>query len=126
MYQCYDGYYDCTPMPCGTFDRTFSTDALTYWERSFSSVCAVCSSSAACRKQARDKLRGITTPFISALSDGLRGCFQSKTYGVVVQPGVLTGYGLQFQPRGMQISTPFLIFPVLWKLAGMRRYQVNA
>lgn len=34
MYQCYSGYYDGGTL-CGNFDATFSTDAMTYWERSF-------------------------------------------------------------------------------------------
>ena len=36
--------------------------------------------------------------------------FRSKKYGMVVQPGTPTGYGLQYQPRGMNITTQFFNF----------------
>ena len=99
MYQCYDGHYDCTPMPCGTFDRTFSTDALTYWERSFFQ-----------RMRGMFEFRGLPEASAGQIAwdydaflyqlfrMGYAVVFHSKTYGVVVQPGVPTGYGLQLQP----------------------------
>lgn len=36
--------------------------------------------------------------------------FKSKTYGVVFQPATPTGYGLQYQPTGMQVATPYFQF----------------
>lgn len=33
--------------------------------------------------------------------------FRSKTYGIVPQPGSLTGFGLQFQPAAAIINTPY-------------------
>lgn len=33
--------------------------------------------------------------------------FESRTYGVVPQPGVITGIGLQYQPAGAVIATPY-------------------
>lgn len=38
MYQCYDGFFD-GGVPCGTFIKSFSTDTLNYWERSFFQRC---------------------------------------------------------------------------------------
>lgn len=38
---------------------------------------------------------------------GFLGVFRSKTYGIVPQPGTLTGYGLQYQPSGIMIATPY-------------------
>ena len=36
--------------------------------------------------------------------------FESKAYGVVPQPGLITGYGLQYQPTGATINTPYFQF----------------
>lgn len=41
---------------------------------------------------------------------GYLGVFESKTYGVVPQPGTITGVGLQYQPTGIVISTPYFQF----------------
>ena len=112
MYQCYDGHYDCTPMPCGTFDRTFSTDALTYWERSFFQRMRGMFEFSGLPEASAGQIAWDYDAFLYQLFRmGYAVVFHSKTYGVVVQPGVPTGYGLQFQPRGMQISTPFFNFP---------------
>ncbi len=41
---------------------------------------------------------------------GYIGVFESKTYGVVPQPGQIDGYGLQFQPTGFIVNTPYFQF----------------
>lgn len=41
---------------------------------------------------------------------GYQIIFRSRTYGVVPQPGALTGFGLQFQPAGAIINTPYFQF----------------
>ena len=41
---------------------------------------------------------------------GFLAVFRSKTYGVVPQPATLTGYGLQYQPSGVMIATPYFQF----------------
>lgn len=41
---------------------------------------------------------------------GYQIIFRSKTYGVVPQPGALTGFGLQYQPAGAIINTPYFQF----------------
>lgn len=41
---------------------------------------------------------------------GYMGVFKSKTYGVVPQPGSISGYGLQYQPTGIIINTPYFQF----------------
>lgn len=38
---------------------------------------------------------------------GFLAVFQSSKYGVVPQPAALTGYGLQYQPSGVIINTPY-------------------
>ena len=42
--------------------------------------------------------------------------FRSKTYGIVPQPGRVTGYGLQYQPSGVMIATPYFQFTEPLKL----------
>lgn len=41
---------------------------------------------------------------------GFLAVFRSKTYGVVPQPGTLTGYSLQYQPSGVMVATPYFQF----------------
>ncbi len=41
---------------------------------------------------------------------GYQVIFRSKTYGVVPQPGTITGYGLQYQPSGAIVNTPYFQF----------------
>lgn len=41
---------------------------------------------------------------------GFAVVFNSKTYGVVPQPGTLSGYGLQYQPTHAIIATPYFQF----------------
>lgn len=41
---------------------------------------------------------------------GYQIVFRSKTYGVVPQPGTITGFGLQYQPAGAVVNTPYFQF----------------
>jgi hypothetical protein len=41
---------------------------------------------------------------------GFLAVFRSKTYGVVPQPATVTGFGLQYQPTGAMIATPYFQF----------------
>ena len=41
---------------------------------------------------------------------GYQTIFESRTYGVVPQPGHITGIGLQFQPTGAVVNTPYFQF----------------
>ena len=41
---------------------------------------------------------------------GYIGVFQSKKYGVVPQPGTISGFGLQYQPTGFIVNTPYFQF----------------
>lgn len=110
MYQCYAGHYDT--QACGNFrPPSLSTDVLNYWERSFFQ-----------RLRALYKIHGLPEAgpgqigwdydafMYQLLRMGYAVVFNSKTYGIVVQPGSPTGFGLQFQPRGMMVQTPFFQF----------------
>lgn len=41
---------------------------------------------------------------------GYLAVFRSETYGIVPQPGRVTGFGLQYQPTGITIATPYFQF----------------
>lgn len=110
MYQCYAGHYDS--QGCGNFrPPSLSTDVLNYWERSFFQ-----------RMRALYKITGLPEAgpgqigwdydafMYQLLRMGYAVVFHSKKYGIVVQPGSPTGFGLQFQPRGMMVQTPFFQF----------------
>lgn len=110
MYQCYNGYYDGGTL-CGNFDATFSTDAMTYWERSFFQRLRGLIEFNGLPEAGPGQIGWDYDAFLYQLfRTGFATVFQSKTYGLVVQPAHPTGYGLQFQPRGMQISTTFFNF----------------
>lgn len=108
MYQCFGGFYDTA---CGDFNNTLATDSLNYWERSFFQ-----------RMRSLFKFDGLPEAgpgqigwdydafLYQLLRMGYAVVFQTKQYGLVVQPGTPTGYGLQYQPRGMSIASPFFNF----------------
>lgn len=111
MYQCYNGYYDGGTL-CGNFDATFSTDAITYWERSFFQRLRGLIEFNGLPESGPGQVGWDYDAFLYQLfRTGFATVFKSKTYGLVVQPAFPTGYGLQYQPRGMQISTTFFNFP---------------
>ena len=47
---------------------------------------------------------------------GYQVVFRSKTYGIVPQPGTLSGYSLQYQPSDVMVSTPYFQFTEPLKL----------
>lgn len=112
MYQQYNGFFDSYGRGPGAFaPPSFSVDCLNYWERSFFQ-----------RLRALIKFDGLPEAgpgqigwdydaFVyQLLRCGYAVMFHSLTYGLVVQPGTPAGYGLQFQPRGMMVATPFFQF----------------
>lgn len=109
MYQCYAGFFD--GVPCGTFQKSFSTDALNYWERSFFQRCRSIIEFDGLPEAGAGQIGWDYDAFLYQLFRmGYAVVFRSKKYGMVVQPGTPTGYGLQYQPRGMNITTQFFNF----------------
>lgn len=109
MYQCYAGFFD--GVPCGTFQQSFSTDALNYWERSFFQRCRSIIEFDGLPEAGAGQIGWDYDAFMYQLFRmGYAVVFRSKKYGMVVQPGTPTGYGLQYQPRGMNITTQFFNF----------------
>lgn len=109
MYQCYAGFFD--GVPCGTFQKSFSTDVLNYWERSFFQRCRSIIEFDGLPEAGAGQIGWDYDAFMYQLFRmGYAVVFRSKKYGMVVQPGTPTGYGLQYQPRGMNITTQFFNF----------------
>ena len=109
MYQCYAGFFD--GVPCGTFQKSFSTDARNYWERSFFQRCRSIIEFDGLPEAGAGQIGWDYDAFMYQLFRmGYAVVFRSKKYGMVVQPGTPTGYGLQYQPRGMNITTQFFNF----------------
>lgn len=109
MYQCYAGFFD--GVTCGTFQKSFSTDALNYWERSFFQRCRSIIEFDGLPEAGAGQIGWDYDAFMYQLFRmGYAVVFRSKKYGMVVQPGTPTGYGLQYQPRGMNITTQFFNF----------------
>ena len=109
MYQCYNGFFD--GVPCGTFIKSISNDALNYWERSFFQRCRSIIEFNGLPEAAPGQIGWDYDAFMYQLFRmGYAVVFRSKKYGMVVQPGTPTGYGLQYQPRGMNITTQFFNF----------------
>lgn len=108
MYQCYDGFYQT---PCGDFRKSFSSDTLNYWERSFFQRCRSLIEFEGLPEAAQGQIGWDYDAFLfQLLCMGYAVVFNSRKYGIVVQPGTPSGFGLQYEPRGMQISTPFFQF----------------
>ena len=105
MYQCYNGFFD-GGVPCGTFIKSISNDALNYWERSFFQRCRSIIEFDGLPEAAPGQIGWDYDAFMyQLLRMGYVVVFNTKKYGMVVQPGYPSGYGLQYQPRAMTIST---------------------
>ena len=114
MFYMYGGLYNAPP-----FQNNYPNAAMDYWSRSLFQ-----------RLQALIDFEGLPEGSDAAAPDesvvqyawdkdalkfglfmlGYQIVFRSKTYGVVPQPGSLTGFGLQYQPAGAIVNTPYFQF----------------
>lgn len=106
MFYNYGGYYSAPP-----FLNNQPNAAMDYWTRSlFQRLTALI--------DFENLPKGSTEQYEwdkDALKYGLfmlgyLAIFKSKSYGIVPQPGTLTGFGLQFQPSGVMVATPYFQF----------------
>ena len=106
MFYNYGGYYSAPP-----FLNNQPNAAMDYWTRSlFQRLTALI--------DFENLPKGSTEQYEwdkDALKYGLfmlgyLAIFKSKSYGIVPQPGTLSGFGLQFQPSGVMIATPYFQF----------------
>ena len=114
MFYMYGGLYNAPP-----FQNNYPNAAMDYWARSLFQ-----------RLQALIDFEGLPEGDQAAAPDekivqyawdkdalkfglfmlGYQIVFRSKTYGIVPQPGTLTGFGLQYQPAGAIVNTPYFQF----------------
>lgn len=111
MYSAYGAYFDNYCSAPGFRPPSFSLDVLCYWERSFFQRLRALIKFEGLPEAAPGQVGWDYDAFLyQLLRCGYAVVFNSKSYGLVVQPGTPAGYGLQFQPRGMMIATPFFQF----------------
>lgn len=107
MYNPYGIYYPFN----GCCNPTYSGFCQDYWERSLFQRLRTLFKFEGLPKGGPGQVKWDKDAFLYGLFRiGFLVVFESKTYGVVPQPGTPTGMGLQFQPTGMQISTPYFNF----------------
>ena len=104
MLDCYNGMYDGY---CGYVDGApFNFRSKAYWERSLFQRMRTIFIFDGLPEENWDK-----DAFLFGLYKiGFLAVFKSKTYGNVFQPATPYGIGLNFQPVGMNINTPFFRF----------------
>lgn len=108
MYSLYNGMYD---RGCGCIQPTFSAASLGYWERSFFQRATALFEFSGFPEPGPKQYKWDQDAFLYGLFRlGYLCCFRSKTYGILPQPATPYGIGLQFQPTGMIVSTPYFQF----------------
>lgn len=107
MYNLYGGQYHDN----GCSIPTFSGFCQDYWERSLFQRLRTLFKFDGLPKGGPGQVAWDKDAFLYGLfRRGFLVVFESKKYGVVVQPGTPVGLGLQYQPTGMQIATPYFAF----------------
>lgn len=104
----YGGLY---PQRTPSFGDNISAASLDYWTRSlFQRMTALIDINGAPEYPDQPYSWDIDAFKYQLFMIGYAIVFESKTYGVVPQPGTLTGYGLQYQPTGAVVNTPYFQF----------------
>lgn len=106
----YGGAYDQYGGYC-TSSLSYNTFSQQYWERSLFQRCKALFDFTGLPEGAPGQVQWDNDAFLWGLFKlGFMTVFDTKTYGLVVQPGTPTGYGLQYQPTGIQVQTPYFAF----------------
>lgn len=108
MYSAYHGYYD---MGGGCDERTFSAFSQSYWERSLFQRCRTLFRFSGLPDAAPGQVQTDLDAFLYGLFRcGFLAMFETRDYGITFQPGTLAGIGLQYQPTGVNIASPYFNF----------------
>lgn len=108
MYSCYDGHYDFGF--CGK-ELTFSGMCQYYWERSLFQRLQRLVKFSGLPAGGKGQVQTDYDAFIYGLFRmGFLCVFETKKWGVTFQPATPWGLGLQFQPTGMNVATPYFNF----------------
>ena len=106
----YGGAFDQYGGYC-TANLGYNTFSKQYWERSLFQRCKALFDFSGLPEGAPGQVQWDNDAFLFGLFKmGFMTVFDTKSYGLVVQPGTPTGYGLQYQPTGIQIQTPYFAF----------------
>lgn len=102
----YGGYYNSTArLP------SFSAQSFSYWERSFFQRMRGLWDVTGLPDADMGQVQTDKDAFLWGLfHQGYITVFESRTYGITFQPATPHGIGLQFQPWGMTINSPFFNF----------------
>lgn len=104
----YGGQYKC-PVP--TYGDNTPAASLDYWTRSlFQRLTALIDINGAPAFPDNKYTWDIDALKYQLFMTGYAIVFETKTYGVTPQPGTLTGFGLQYQPTGALINSPYFQF----------------
>lgn len=105
----YQGVYD---RDCGYSRLTFSGQAMEYWERSlFQRLCALFDISGYPQEGKNQSAWDLDSFYYGLWAMGYFSVFKSRTYGIQFQPSTPAGIGLNFQPTGLTVNTPYFQFP---------------
>lgn len=106
----YGGVYDQYGNWCAG-KLGYSTKTLNYWQRSLFQRCKALFKFSGLPEGAPKQIQWDMDAFLYGLfRSGFLTVFDTKTYGLVVQPGTPTGVGLQYEPTGVQITSPYFNF----------------
>lgn len=107
MYSCYGGQYDF----CGCTELTYSGETLSYWERSLFQRLRTIFKIKNLPKASANQVETDYDAFMYGLvRRGFLVMLETKAWGITFQPGNPYGFGLQFQPTGMTVATPYFQF----------------
>lgn len=108
MYDPYNGAY----APIHTNYLSYNTLSKAYWERSLFQRLKQLFTFRGLPDAAPGQVQTDYDAFVWGLfTRGFLCMFQSKTYGITFQPATPHGIGLQFQPTGLMVATPYFQFP---------------
>lgn len=103
----YNNAYGCTSYN----NPSFSAMSLNYWERSLFQRLRTLFVFEGLPVGGANQVQTDADAFLYGLFvRGFLAVFKTNQYGVTFQPATPTGYGLQGQPTGMQIATPYFSF----------------
>ena len=103
----YNNFYGCTSCT----SPSFSVLSVNYWERSlFQRMRTLFKIDGLPEGKAGQAIIDKDAFLYGLFMRGYLVCFNTRQYGITFQPGTPTGYGLQGQPTGVQVATPYFNF----------------
>lgn len=105
MYNYYGNYGQKAALP------TFSANSFAYWERSFFQRARGIWKVSGLPEGGEGQIQTDKDAFLWGLFHlGFLTVFQTKKYGITFQPSAPAGVGLQYEPTGMTVNSPYFNF----------------